>query len=127
MEKPLSTYNVWGEYKYVNSGFLMGPVGAMNKVLACMREVTPMDDGYDDQYALTQCMFRHPELITIDYSGSLILTMDGFQDSILVKHGAELRNVALNKTQCFIHFNSGLLSTMEDKWGLRPDVESEES
>ena len=66
----------------------------------------------DDQFALAECMFRHPDLITIDYSGALILTLDGFQPGVLEKRGVLLRNVALDSAQCFAHLVPALVTCL---------------
>merc|ERR1711874_705782 len=106
-------YANWGgEYAFVNSGMMMGPAWALRDVLGCMvKEGQRPKKGrapyaaYDDQLGLARCMFRDPQKITIDYSGSIVLDMWGLQDRIVEGHQGSIRNMATGLTQCFIHVN----------------------
>jgi hypothetical protein len=97
-------------YFHANSGFLMGPAVDLLEVLRCMagfgRGKTDLDDTlYDDQRGLVECLFRHPDKITLDYAGSIVLDMFGFNSDILWQNGTRLINKVTNTTQCFIHTN----------------------
>jgi len=97
-------------YFHANSGFLMGPAADLLQVLRCMaglgRGKTDLDDTlYDDQRGLVECLFRHPDKITLDYTGSIVLDMFGFNSDIVRQAGPRLINQVTNTTQCFIHTN----------------------
>lgn len=110
--------------RFVNSGWLVGPPEHTRKVLACMLEMgrVPYDfkttlprqpenwprygsnHNYDDQYGLTACMSKYPELIALDYTGSLILNGLANYDQDLFRAGDRVYNKAVGgSAQCFIH------------------------
>lgn len=100
-------YQHHGGYNYVNSGFIMGPAKDLHVVVDCMDKHgwIPWTGKYDDQYALTECMFMHPHLITVDYSGLIVLDMWGFYHNIFYAHKGVVYNRATNKSVCFVHGN----------------------
>merc|ERR1712183_609048 len=98
-------YQLWGQYAYLNSGFIMGPAADLQGVLECMQPAgwDAAADRFDDQYALTECMFLHPGNVTVDYAGTLVLSMMGFDQSILRANGSVAYNRATGRPQCFVH------------------------
>jgi hypothetical protein len=135
------------DYSFLNSGFIMGPAAVLIEVLTCMRNVTffggvVLNDKnesigrsgfyqgwhwhkryYDDQLAMTECMFNNPGKITIDYTGLLALAMNGVTTDVLQSKENKLINRPYDKVQCFIHFN-GEKTEVERaalrKWGFGP-------
>jgi len=103
---PYSSYMWRGPPQYVNSGFIMGPASALLKILECMLRRGGEGADFDDQLALTECMFHRPESVAIDYSGSLVLTLQGFHRKVARGHGGIVLNRVLAKSQCFLHFNA---------------------
>lgn len=100
-----------GDYKFVNSGFVMGPAWALAKVFECMSKVPGRGNCgvgcFDDQNALIHCSLEDAkDLITIDYSGSLVLTSSGlnFRQFISGSDGLIFNSVT-GLTQCFLHVN----------------------
>jgi len=110
-------------YFHANSGFLMGPAAELAKVLRCMSKKGWGDTGFDntnfdDQKGLIECLFLHPETITLDYAGSLVLDLYGFNHSVLTRKGERLHNAVTKKVQCFVHA-AGLCSGGElDSYSL---------
>merc|ERR1712232_18949 len=126
-------------YIYANSGFLMGPPKELSWVLECMLRKGAGDfgannSGFDDQQGLHACMFDHPDLITLDYSGSLSLELIFFNKStdpsadVLFFEGGVVHNqAARGAPQCFVHGNGDTLngwwdrifpgSTLTENWG----------
>lgn len=94
-----------GSPSFVNSGFLMGPASDLLEVLNCMMSIDNGPD-FDDQLALTECMFKTPDRIAIDYSGSLVLNLQGFRRDVLEGKDGVLRNKVTATPQCFVHFNA---------------------
>lgn len=103
---PYSAYMWRGPPQYVNSGFIMGPAPALLKILDCMLKRGGKGSDFDDQLALTECMFHRPETVAIDYSGSLVLTLQGFHRKVAKGHGGIILNRVIAKSQCFLHFNA---------------------
>lgn len=110
-------YQEAGTYEYVNSGFLMGPASSLLEVLECM--VTKgwiHSKHFDDQYALTECIFDMPTNITVDFTGSIVVDTMGFHHDLLYGYGGVVYNRATRRVQCFIHGNGGSfkMQTLED-------------
>jgi len=103
---PYEAFMWRGPPQYVNSGFIMGPAAALLKILDCMLKYGGEGRDFDDQLALTECMFHRPESLAIDYGGSLVLTLQGFNKNIAKGHGGIVLNRVLAKSQCFLHFNA---------------------
>merc|ERR1719454_775429 len=102
-------------YKYANSGFLMGPPKHLETLLGCMLENGWGDfgeTGYDDQQGLHACMFENPELVSLDYSGTLSQQLIFFNDKVLYeKEGMVYSQVAGGRSQCFVHGNGDTMKT----------------
>jgi hypothetical protein len=108
------------QYRHANSGWMMGPPAQLKEALECMLDMgrgefygTPNkgDPHFDDQHGLHACMFAHPDLIALDYSGTLVTNMAGFNlngNTVLRRADGVVKNAAAGwNTQCFIHLNGG--------------------
>lgn len=111
------------DYFFVNSGFIMGPASYLLQVVKCMSlagwDAACWKDPiclrpsagigaqccFDDQRGLSKCFLSHPELITIDYAGTLAFTTFGMYNIFQVEEAGGVRNAVLGTTQCFIHGN----------------------
>jgi len=105
-DNPYMPYMWRGPPRYVNSGFVMGPARALLRVLDCMLQFGGEGHAFDDQLALAECMFRFPRDIAIDYGGSLVLTLQGFNEDVAFGHQGAIVNRVTCSRQCFIHFNA---------------------
>jgi len=103
---PYAAYMWRDPPQYVNSGFIMGPAFSLLKILDCMLKRGGEGADFDDQLALTECMFHRPESVAIDYSSSLVLTLQGFRRDVAMGHGGIVFNRVIAKSQCFLHFNA---------------------
>jgi len=76
--------------------------------------------GYDDQQGLIACMFERPELVSLDYSGTLSQQLLYCGDDVLHRENNIIVNKAAgNTSQCFVHGNG---DTMKAWWPkLFPD------
>jgi len=90
-------------YQFGNTGFIMGTTRDILHVLSATI-------GYsNDQEGLIEYMLMHPEQVTLDYTGQLVLALHSLKDSVLdVEKDAEtnatrLRNRVTGKIQCFVH------------------------
>ena len=128
-------------YRYVNYGFVMGPVAALHKLLAYVLATTL--ETYDltsasltlnlgsakrplwiDQGAVAEYYLQHQREVTLDFSGALVLNLYAFKQpvtgSLLVVQGSnakamKVKNAVLsNRTACFIHGNGGMKKTTLD-------------
>merc|ERR1740138_1344842 len=102
-------------YKFANSGFLMGPPKDLQELLSCMLENGWGDfgkTGYDDQQGLHACMFNDPDLVALDYTGTLSQQLIFFDDEVLYKSEGKVHNrVAGGVVQCFVHGNGDTMKT----------------
>jgi len=108
-----TSQNTPGQYRFANSGWLMGPAGDLATVLSCMLQKGWIGGHFDDQAALHRCLFEHRNLITLDYSGTMVLNLFGFGTSgskVLDKDGVVKNSAAGGATQCFFHGNGGSYS-----------------
>ena len=94
---------VEGEYKYLNSG---GIVGYGNHILEMVDiEIEKSDD--DQEYYTTyflESIFNQTEEITLDYKQILFQTLNLAVDEVKVESG-KIRNVVTNTTPSIIHGN----------------------
>jgi len=102
------------EYKYANSGFLMGPPSVLYKLLGCMRAGGYGNfgsTGFDDQQGLQVCMFGDYEnVVALDYSGTLSQQLIRMRDTTLYEGSGKVYNrVARGMSQCFVHGNGDTL------------------
>lgn len=104
------------EYKYPNSGFLMGPASVLHKLLGCMRDGGYGDfgkTGFDDQQGLQVCMFGDfNNTVALDYSGTLTMELIRMKNTTLYEGNGKVYNrVARGMSQCFVHGNGDTLKT----------------
>lgn len=90
-------------YKYLNSGFVMGPVGELLKTEACMASYN--GSYYDDQEQAASCFFRHKDEVTIDYASTVVLSTWQLAGNATEAHPGRLLNSITGKRQCFAHVN----------------------
>lgn len=114
-------------YEFVNSGFLMGPIGELAEITRCMLDMgldekclahpsCPREQKgsgeeccFDDQLGLTRCALRHPDKVTIDFPGSIVLSTFAMKVMFRVELGRIVNRIT-KSTQCFVHANG------EDEW-----------
>uniref|UniRef100_A0A7S4R5A6 Uncharacterized protein n=1 Tax=Alexandrium monilatum TaxID=311494 RepID=A0A7S4R5A6_9DINO len=71
---PCSNHRV---YRYLNYGFLMGPVGELRKLVSFV-----LAQGGTDQGQAARYCFNHSEVCTLDYGGLLSLSLHNFKRSM---------------------------------------------
>jgi hypothetical protein len=102
-------------YRFANSGFLAGPPKDLQHLLRCMLKNGFGDfgkTGYDDQQGLHACMFSNPDLVALDYTGTLSQQLIFFDDEVLYKSEGKVHNrVAGGVVQCFVHGNGDTMKT----------------
>jgi len=93
--------------QFLNSGFIMGPIKAVVNVLLCMlREGETGSGVVDDQHALARCMLAHPEDVTLDYTGDVVLSLAGLNmTKVIEMRDGLLYNKVTGKVPCFVHGN----------------------
>merc|ERR1712113_909766 len=64
-------------YEHLNGGFVMGPVTEVHRVMSYIQAELPMESE-SEQRVMHKVLFDHPDDITLDYSGSLILNLGNF-------------------------------------------------
>jgi len=103
--------------RFLNAGFLVGPISKVKELL----DFTDHDktrylgkEGDHDQGAFAQYMVRHPEVVTLDYAGSLSLSifqldnrdmLGGITELEVQRENGVVYNKVRNQTQCFVHGN----------------------
>lgn len=109
--EPFKKYYKWDGhfYKFVNSGFMMGPAAAMLDVFQCMQIYGNSTGKYDDQDALSECMLLNPATITIDYTGQLVQTVKNLHKKVVYGVAGRIHSAVTKAPACFAHFN-------EDPW-----------
>merc|ERR1719235_761005 len=71
-------------YQHVNYGFLMGPVQHLKQLVQfILTDTEKLDQGLASQY-----YFDHPDVVTLDYAGTLVLSLHNFRKTPL-----EVRNI----------------------------------
>jgi len=91
-------------YNAVCAGFFMGPARYLVELLECVRQ-KGWAGGFDDQRGATLCMLERPQLVTIDYTGTLVIDLYGFPEHVLSFADGRIVNNLANATQCFAHAN----------------------
>lgn len=101
-------------YQFANYGFAMGPVREIKKLVDevnMRQEQKPMTI---DQGVVVQYHRKHPDLVTLDYSGSLMLSMHNFEGDVngripeWLTMNQEQKNVfnqRSGRVACFLHGN----------------------
>lgn len=110
--------------KFLNSGFVMGPVKDMAEMVAWTRKHYHEFSVWGDQSVFAMYWLRHQHRVTLDYTGELALSISDMDYQLLHVNPetGEVRNVAFNRVQCMIHGNGRgrdflqyLVSLMEHK------------
>lgn len=97
-------------YQHINSGFYMGPARLLLPVL----ESAGTGAHVCDQVNTYNHLVQHPEDLTLDYTGKLVLTLARFKLDIVGKLlqvrnstdsrvGKLVHNTVTQQTQCFMH------------------------
>lgn len=97
-------------YQYVNSGFMMGPARDVHRAMIYWKNLhTEADDlAAGDQASAHRLVLAHPDLVTLDYTGRLVLTVGGLFDvvnGVLKVNSSLIYNREVRRVQCFIHGN----------------------
>jgi len=109
-------------YGFVNSGFVMGPIVELEEILRCVLEMgldrdclahpecprTQKGNGkeccFDDQLGWTRCSLMHPDKVTIDFPGALVISTFALKVMVRIEQGRLVSDIT-NGTQCFVHSN----------------------
>jgi len=111
-------------YKYLNYGFMMGPVRMMHDFLTYVTE--RVHSGAIDQGSAAEYMFNHPDRVTLDYSMSIVASLHEYRETTspqsLLKvvdsaSGKHVFNTVIQANQCFFHGNGGAKSYHGDLSG----------
>lgn len=87
-------------YRYLNSGWAMGPAGALQEVYSGRTSI------YSDQLRATTYMLNRTEAVTLDYAAGLVLNLAEFMHhSVLEIDQGLVRNKVTGTVQCFVHGN----------------------
>jgi len=94
-------------YQFGNTGFIMGETRDFLRVLAGTTGFS------NDQEGIIVYMMNHPEEVTLDYTGELVLNLHALKDSVLDvetyddhnRNATRLRNRVTGRIQCFVHGN----------------------
>mmetsp|Transcript_54730 Transcript_54730/g.159010 ORF Transcript_54730/g.159010 Transcript_54730/m.159010 type:complete len:350 (-) Transcript_54730:54-1103(-) len=105
------------DYAFANAGFVMGPAALLIRVVECMVVFGWQGNNFDDQRGLHICASRHPDIITIDYSGTIVQSTYGARPGFLVGTETGVHNLLLpdKGLQCFVHLN-GHKMPLERPW-----------
>jgi hypothetical protein len=104
---------------FLNSGFIMGPVGEVREVVSGMLRFedlpadAPFRNNWHDQGAAILYMAENPHKVTLDYNGAIVLNLHQFpiSDVMWVKQNS-IRNKVLGRASCFIHANGPALGKL---------------
>lgn len=100
--------NTPSAYQHLNAGFLMGPAAHVHEVVSLW--LARFSRAVDDDQLVARCVqFERPELVTLDYTGGLILNIGEFTGTSLGKlldvQDGVVYNHATQQVQCFLHGN----------------------
>jgi len=94
-------------YQYANMGFIMGPANDVYEMLSGLDTYTGLDNRMINEY-----FFDNPDLVTVDYAGSLVLSLHNMVKNgetpveVSTAGGAKvLKNKETNQKVCFVHGN----------------------
>lgn len=95
-------------YRFMNYGFVMGPAHALEKFVTEVYQA-----GGFDQMAAQTYFLKHPEEVTLDYTGNLALSLHNIAEDdespLSIKKPLfgkkHLVNKVTGQTQCFVHGN----------------------
>lgn len=101
-------------YQFANYGFVMGPVSALKPFIDEINSVQDQQPDKIDQEVALKYHLGHPDLLTLDYSGTLMLSLHNFIGDMqavtppFLKFDVKKRKVFNEITgneQCFLHGN----------------------
>jgi len=105
------------DYKYLNSGFIVGKTEAILECLEAMDLKNLQDDHYDaekgcnyhpnDQFEWQKIFVKQPVPIALDYYQSLCQTLHDVNIDEFDFSEARIRNIKTNSYPCAMHFNGG--------------------
>lgn len=111
------------EYKYLNSGCIVGKTSAILTCLEAMDLPNLPDDHYDpvnncnvhpnDQFEWMKIWVKQPVSIALDYYQTLSMTLHDAKIEELDFSGDRIKNVITNSFPCTLHFNGGSKDRME--------------
>jgi len=93
-------------YQHLNSGFLMGEAA---HVLSTVNLWVKLYNNFNetDQLVAGEALFNQPDLMTLDYSGRLVLTIGNIPETsiprLLSIRNGTLYNHVTEAPQCFVH------------------------
>lgn len=104
---------------FLNSGFIMGPVGELREVVSGMLRFeelpadAPFRTNWHDQGAAILYMAENPHKVTLDYTGNIVLNLHQFPlKDIMHVHPDRIKNKVTGRTSCFIHANGPALGKL---------------
>jgi len=87
----------------------MGPAWLVVKIIECSKvfEWTRVGPGgtLNDQGGMHVCFSLFPNIIAIDYTGSIVMDTHGFRPGFLTATPAGIQNTLLRGPQCFVHLD----------------------
>eukprot|EP00927_Polykrikos_kofoidii_P061592 TRINITY_DN56423_c0_g1_i1.p1 TRINITY_DN56423_c0_g1~~TRINITY_DN56423_c0_g1_i1.p1 ORF type:complete len:392 (+),score=21.27 TRINITY_DN56423_c0_g1_i1:73-1176(+) len=106
-------------YRYINGGFIMGPVGNLYELFKDPNVHRATKRYGCDQSAAVEYMFNHTRAVTLDYSGRLSLSLFGFNAQVPLGLGADGRlfNTVAGGPVCFVHSNGNAKYTFQNLMG----------
>mmetsp|Transcript_12521 Transcript_12521/g.35862 ORF Transcript_12521/g.35862 Transcript_12521/m.35862 type:complete len:113 (+) Transcript_12521:91-429(+) len=97
----------------------MGPAWLVVKIIECSKvfEWTRVGPGgtLNDQGGMHVCFSLFPNIIAIDYTGSIVMDTHGFRPGFLTATPAGIQNTLLRGPQCFVHLD-GHTQAQEHPW-----------
>jgi len=104
---------------FLNSGFIMGPVGELREVVSGMLRFedlpadAPFRNNWHDQGAAILYMAENPHKVTLDYNGAIVLTLHQLPISaVMWAKQNSIKNKVLGRASCFIHANGPALGKL---------------
>ncbi|CAE7740059.1 unnamed protein product [Symbiodinium necroappetens] len=95
-------------YQHLNSGFLMGEAShVLSAVNLWVKLYNNFNETDPDQLVASEALFNQPDLMTLDYSGRLVLTIGNIVETsiprLLSIRNGTLYNHVTEAPQCFVH------------------------
>lgn len=93
--------------KFLNSGFLMGPVKALAEMLQWCVSHYQKYSVWGDQSVFAMYWLANPTKVTLDYAGVLAISLSDLDYKVLDVRSDTLvlRNNAFDRVQCLVHGN----------------------
>jgi hypothetical protein len=111
------------DFKYLNSGFVVGKTDALLACLEAMDLPNVPADYYDaekkcnihfeDQTLLQEVFLKQPVTMALDYYCTLSQTLHDAKIEEFDFSEARIKNIATNSYPCVFHFNGGAKSNLE--------------